>query len=59
MSSSMKAMPRPSDDVKDKGLKYAVATTTNPKPTFGEAGKESSLRSGITFSIEVCIFGFT
>ena len=55
-SSSMKPMPRPSDDVKDKGLKNAVATNTNPKPTFGEIGKESSLRSGITFSIEVCIF---
>ena len=52
-SSSMKPMERPSNDVRDKGLKNAVATKTNPKPTFGEAGKETGLRSGITFSIEV------
>ena len=52
-SSSMKPMERPSSDLRDKGLKNAVATNTNPKSTFGEIGKEAGLRSGITFSIEV------
>eukprot|EP01035_Chromulina_nebulosa_P032760 gene32760-43785_t len=51
-SSSMKPMERPSSDLRDKGLKNAVATNTNPKSTFGEIGKEAGLRSGITFSIE-------
>lgn len=58
--SSMKAMSRPVGEMEDLHTKsITVKTRTNPKPDHGENRSESSLRSGITYSIEVISIRFS